>query len=689
MARNIKLYEIQKRFIKSAQSCIKNGETGIFSSPTGTGKTISLLLSIEPYLTKNKICNFSGLSDKNIELLRSFNFDRIPIYYASRTHSQLKQAIEELKNLEIECNALVIGSRMLYCIHEEIKKSNNIDVINEKCKKAREKDKCVFYTNYKAPEVSETDVQKQTEDQFDNILAKRIKTRLKDDKQLEKISMIEQKLPILKKFRSDGIHDIEDLKGNGCGFCPYYKSKELAKTASIIFLPYQMLFSKESRKSFNLKLEDAIIIIDEAHNIYETVIQINSAIVYYDQLYKYNSAFKKYRMKLENTIIEKENHYKNNFIKRRKMILDSFIDILSLLYEFCDSVKTKYFQEENVLFVNDFLIKSHLQNYNMLILQEYLKTTNIIQILEGFESGLQLGLYTIVNFLVLLTNSDNNGIILYDSKKIRFTPLDAKLYFEEMIVCRSLILAGGTMEPLDSLLRVFPNSNVHSYNSVCENFTAHILSSSPSGKKLRLTFEQRENTLIMKELSLTMKNLINCARSALEKGNGHGGIVCFVPSKAFLESFKLVFSCNIDKKLTYHFENLKEFEKDCQSKTTVLFAVMGGSLSEGINFSDNFCRMLFIVGLPFPSVTPEIRERIKFDGQSFLINIAMKTINQALGRALRHRNDFASIVLVDQRYERYKDMLSPWIKKKIEIESFRNVFKQIHEFLISEVKKIL
>lgn len=720
MVRDIKLYDIQQQFIKSAKKCIKEGKTAIFSSPTGTGKTISLLLSIEAHLNKNKSCDYSGLSDRNIELLKEFDFEKTKIFYASRTHSQLNQAIKELKNLEINCDAVVIGSRALYCRHEEIKKLNDIDLINEKCRKARDKDKCVFYTNFKHPTDFETNSQNQTEFEFDSVVFKRKRQEklqnidltvmnskrngvlsLSDTKSnsgvnkseendiLTRISLLEESLPIIKAkpFRNSGIHDIEDLKESECKFCPYYKAKELVKNASIVFLPYQMLFSKESRESFNLDLEDSIIIIDEAHNIYESVIQMNSAMVSYDNLTRYNSAFRKYRQKINSNIVEAENDGKKKFFTKKMNMLDEFLNILHCLLNFCNSASKHTYKEEKVIFVNEFLIKSHLHDFNMLKLKEYIRGSNLVQILEGFETNLQLGLYSIVNFLVLLTNSDSNGIILFDDKKIRFTPLDAKLYFEEIQSCRSLILAGGTMEPLDSLLRIFPKTEIFSYGSVCENFTANILSVSPSGKFLRLTYEQRENMEIMNDLTLTVKNLMNCARNAFEKGNGHGGIVCFVPSKAFLEVIKTIFMKNPDQRLVYHFEDLRAFESDCKVKNTVLFAVMGGRLSEGINFSDDYCRMLFVIGIPFPSLTPEVRERIKFDGQSLLINIAMKTVNQSLGRALRHKNDFASIILIDQRYEQYQKLLSPWIRKKIKIGTFRDTFKQVHDFLQVEIKK--
>lgn len=65
------------------------------------------------------------------------------------------------------------------------------------------------------------------------------------------------------------IADIEDLGriGKMENACPYYIAKKMVADADIVFMPYNYLFDPKIRNANNIDLQNAIVIIDEAHNV--------------------------------------------------------------------------------------------------------------------------------------------------------------------------------------------------------------------------------------------------------------------------------------------------------------------------------------------------------------------------------------------------------------------------------------
>jgi chromosome transmission fidelity protein 1 len=132
-------------------------------------------------------------------------------------------------------------------------------------------------------------------------------------------------------------------------------------------------------------------------------------------------------------------------------------------------------------------------------------------------------------------------------------------------------------------------------------------------------------------------------------------------------------------------------ESDTQTGA-VMFCVCGGKLSEGINFKDSLGRLVVMVGLPYANPEePELRARMKYlddvavapggegdrtgsgsgsddrlepsgtnralsralsggRGRRYYEALCMRSVNQSVGRAIRHVGDFAAIVFADKRY---------------------------------------
>ncbi len=123
---------------------------------------------------------------------------------------------------------------------------------------------------------------------------------------------------------------------------------------------------------------------------------------------------------------------------------------------------------------------------------------------------------------------------------------------------------------------------------------------------------------------------------------------------------------------------LRDYSLNAKKRGAVLLCVVGGKMSEGINFSDDLGRCVIMVGLPFPNAhSPELKERMSYlntnvgsnAGQIHYENLCMKAVNQSIGRAIRHRNDYAAILLLDHRYDRgnISNQLPKWIRDQLQV----------------------
>lgn len=155
-------------------------------------------------------------------------------------------------------------------------------------------------------------------------------------------------------------------------------------------------------------------------------------------------------------------------------------------------------------------------------------------------------------------------------------------------------------------------------------------------------------------------------------------------------------------------EILRDYGQAIDSgKGGLLFSVVGGKMSEGINFNDNLGRGVIMIGLPFPnsqsaewrarlqhvekvaadncpvSEPPSVRSEIaKTAGREFYENACMRAVNQSIGRAIRHQQDYAVIVLLDQRYSlpRITKKLPKWIRESVEKRPFTELMSGTGKF---------
>ncbi|KAI8089536.1 helicase C-terminal domain-containing protein [Halteromyces radiatus] len=134
-----------------------------------------------------------------------------------------------------------------------------------------------------------------------------------------------------------------------------------------------------------------------------------------------------------------------------------------------------------------------------------------------------------------------------------------------------------------------------------------------------------------------------------------------------------------NRTLKKFYAHIKKAENGESVETgAVLLAVYRGKISEGIDFTDNNCRAVIATGIPFPmwqdtkvqlkrsyNDSRRNRQDTVLSGDEWYNIQAYRAINQALGRCIRHRNDWGAILLLEERFldSRNTQQLSKWIRR--------------------------
>ncbi|CUF28197.1 DEAD/DEAH box RNA helicase, putative [Bodo saltans] len=130
-------------------------------------------------------------------------------------------------------------------------------------------------------------------------------------------------------------------------------------------------------------------------------------------------------------------------------------------------------------------------------------------------------------------------------------------------------------------------------------------------------------------------------------------------------------------------------------KRSVIFSVYRGKVSEGLDFADDLGRLVLCVGLPLqPLLSRSVEAQRAYSGEAWYRTDAVKAVNQAMGRCLRHVKDYGAVVLLDERYAAAADgaaalkhQLPKWCREELQVWSssaevlhcFRHFFHGLHQ----------
>ncbi|KAF5739144.1 hypothetical protein HS088_TW12G00344 [Tripterygium wilfordii] len=444
---------------------------------------------------------------------------RMKVYFCSRTHSQLSQFIQELRKTVFanEINVVCLGSRKNLCINEEVLKLGNSTRINERCLDLRKNKK------------NETS-------KIKNVGADGRRHRTKASSGCPML----RKHQLQRQFRSEASHngalDIEDLiqLGRSLGTCPYYASRSMVLGADLVVLPYQSLLSKSSRESLGLNLKNNIVIIDEAHNLADSLISMYDAKITLSQLETVHLHIEKYFGRFRNLLGPGNRRHIQTLMVITRALLQSLLEKDMDYVDTCkDAEKAagSINAFDSSMAINDFLFSLNIDNINMIKLVQYIKESNIIHKISGYgdkvsrlNEGLALkdswesyeeesslaGFQALVDMLLSLINKDSDGRIIISRARptcfgqkggyLKYVMLTGEKIFSEIAgQAHAVILAGGTLQPIEEtrerLFPWLPLSELHffSCNHIVppENIMPVAVSYGPTGRSFDFSYNSR------------------------------------------------------------------------------------------------------------------------------------------------------------------------------------------------------
>ncbi|CAH8577058.1 unnamed protein product [Heterobilharzia americana] len=765
-------YDCQLEYMTKVLLSLSEGKHAILESPTGTGKTLCLLCASLAWLDKQQVNPVETVSSTSVKhsdtmgkwlmggseggdnnlvyknLLGNLNkMNNIyKIIFASRTHSQLAQAINALKGT--------------------VYSKRNVSVVVR-----------VEFSQIYACRMR---VQTKTCEYFRNFDSKR------DD--------------ILTSIKSEGIVDIEDLSNYG------QKTRELKTDSNLVFMPYNYLLDPRIRSLYNINLENTAVIFDEAHNIEQVCedassVTLTSALLaaaiehvrcvcevvfnhtmeseeaeLADEMNSINNGQKQStstgvmpRMGLfdmtqpKETAIEALSIEKMITLKGQLIELERLIDELSVpsegltkdgsfIFELLSRAGINHWTNNTIQTVIDEIISFTNSTHNVKIrktkglheVAEFLKTVfgylpGEANVTFNFKAQFKLQhdesiscyrLHIKDDILSSNNNNSNNNKLktnVWDTRDpgnvssnagstnrtLSYWCFSPGRAIQELIRqnVRCIILTSGTLypvEPLEAELSMkFPIKLQNPHVSIQIN-----------GEKLNATYSVRETSAYRNSLGLLMIQLAQAVPA---------GLLIFFPSYVFMSQCieywkngdifeKLLKIKHIfiepREKIQFNkvFSDYRSIACSQNSIGAILFAVMRGRVSEGLDLADDAGRGVAILGLPYaPFHDPRVRLKMAYldeqcvklkssskqdqqqknlldkypTGRQWYNLQAWRAINQAVGRVIRHYKDYGIIFLCDERFasNSAQSNLSSWMQTKRNVyDSVELAVKDTYEF---------
>jgi len=600
----------QDEFIKTIYNAVQKGRNVLLEGSNGLGKTIAALAACLPIA-----------KEKNLQIL-----------YVAKTHRQHDRVIEELRGItkRQSVSGISIRGRAVMCFHPLIiRHTADAGSAMEICELLKARGRCSYYERIKGDA-----------DRFAELQA-HVSSSAYTSSEVREVCRVE-------------------------GFCPYELTKRVVGQADVTALSYLYVFDPNIRSAFLQRLDkpwtQTILIIDEAHNLPSTAIDIASDTL---SLYVVRQAVqeaKKHNLldlsvfaNQLRSIIEKmaaqtqeeahvPPHLLLQFIRR-----NAEIDMPMTFFEYLHN--TGHAIKRNLLEHGKYP-RSYIHRMG-----EFLS--------KWFETADDISFTHVLSRYITRTGAPSARLEILALDPSQVTgPVFSSVYCS--------VGMSGTLEPLESYVKITRLPKTTIQKAVESPFPReHILSLACCGV-----------TTAMKQRTRSMyKKIADRITEVVSYTPANVGI--FTVSYGVLESLleagledtidKPLFSEHRDMASRDNDQLVNRFKSYAKRGGAVLLGVQGGRSSEGADYPSDTMNSVVVVGVPYAKPTPRTSAQVRYYETCFpnhgreygYVLPALKKASQAAGRPIRTLEDHGAIVFLDYRFatqycQRY---LPLWIRR--------------------------
>ena len=607
---------LQRKIMQKIATEGGRGSHFIIQAANGVGKTISVLASALPI---------------------GFEKDKT-IIYCCRTHQQMSRVIEELKMIKQlkTVSGVALRGRKELCLHPIIQKfaldpANAADI----CRYLKKEGKCKHFVN----------------------MGKK------------------QKLDKMKEITKNQILDSLEILdiGKGLEMCPFEISKRIIPNSKVIAASYQYVFNPGIREtllqSLDKGLDDIILIVDEAHNLPSTAVDISSSVL---TSYTLDQA-------------------QNEAMKYKTGEIYDLLEAMSAILN--DDTKDLHVEEEKRIDPKEYLEKVEkrsMQQIDANTIKALERLGDFVKEIQVSENKTPLSYTSAVakHLKQLLENQGRNNYAFFQTKtRLKSGDTNSKLISQ-------------SLDPRTVTKEIFDKSYLTvSLSGTLDPFEAYIsLIGIPESKSVILNLPspyEKENhvTLVIDKVSSKMEDrvpdtfikMVEAINAVVNSTPKNVGVFC-----ASYTIMKNLLDIGLERSLSKplyiahqgmsSLENDKlidDFKKESKRRGAVLISVLGGRSSEGSDYPGAEMQSVVVVGIPYARPSPSISASIEYlesqfptKGREFGYNIpALTRASQAAGRPIRSLEDYGVIVLMDYRFIRhyYKKHLPNWLKENLHL----------------------